>query len=80
MIQKVSNISFEGKFHFNGYSKHTPKTRPYREFEFMPELQDKNPIKELCKKIFAGIKNIFKQTEKENLEHVETYRCTTIEM
>ena len=49
MINKVDNISFLGRFHFNGYSKHTPITKPYKEFYFMPELQKQNPIKKIFK-------------------------------
>ena len=59
MISPVNNVNFEGKFHFNGYSKHTPKTRPYREFEFMPELQKKNQIKEFFKNIVNRFMSIF---------------------
>ena len=58
MIKKVDNVSFSGKFHFNGYSKHTPKMQPYKEFYFMPELQTKNPVKNFFNQIMNGIRNL----------------------
>jgi len=47
MITSICNVNFQGRF--CRYSSHTPKMRPYKEFEFMPELQKKNPGKELFK-------------------------------
>ena len=58
MINKVNNISFSGKFHFSGYSKHTPKPRPYEEFHFMPELKNENPIKKFFKRMIESYKGI----------------------
>lgn len=52
MLNKINSITFEGKFHLNGYSKHTPKSKPYDKYHFMPELQTKNPIKRFFEKIF----------------------------
>ena len=58
MINKINSISFEGRFHLNGYSKHTPKAQPFGEFYFMPQLQKQNPIKSFIKKILNSIKGI----------------------
>ena len=63
MINKVDNVNFSGRIHWNGFSKHTPQTKPYSEFYFMPELQRKNPIKEFFKKMaeeFNDIRNSLK--------------------
>jgi hypothetical protein len=59
MITPVDNVNFQGKFHFNGYSKHTPKERPYRYAEFMPELQTKNRVKAYFVNIINKIMSIF---------------------
>ena len=56
MINAISSVSFQSRF--GKYSSHTPKMRPYREFEFMPELQDKNPIKNFFKKMVEEYKAI----------------------
>ena len=57
MINKIDNTSFQCRFRFHKYSTHTPKFRPYREFEFMPELQNKNPLKEFIN----SIKKVYQQ-------------------
>lgn len=49
MIQAINSTNFQGRF--GRYSSHTPKIRPYKEFEFMPELQDKNFVKEIFKNV-----------------------------
>lgn len=36
--------------------------RPYREFEFMPELQDKNQLKEFMKATNKTVKKIYNAT------------------
>ena len=66
MINKVDNVSFSGRFHLNGYSKHTPISRPYKEFEFMPELQRQNPIKNFFKKMIEDFKGICDAMKPEN--------------
>ena len=64
MMNKVDNISFSGRFHFNGYSKHTPVARPFEEFHFMPELKKtENPIKKFFKRmadVYKGIREAMK--------------------
>ena len=49
MIQAINSTNFQGRF--GKYSSHTPKMRPYKEFEFMPELQNKNPVKKIFKNV-----------------------------
>lgn len=59
MINKIDSTSFQSRYLFKGCSKHTPKMRPYREFEFMPELQKQNTIKKLFKNIVECFKSIY---------------------
>ena len=56
MIHAVNNTNFQGKF--CRYSSHTPKARPYREFEFMPKLQKPNPIKKFFSRLIEEYKGI----------------------
>ena len=40
--------------------------RPYREFEYMPELQNKKiSLKDICKKMYADFKDILKAVKPE---------------
>ena len=81
MITPVDNLNFQGRFHFNGYSKHTPKSIPYKEFYFMPELQKKNLIKEFFNKLvgcFKGLKETRSiQSNSANGENIKEF--STIE-
>ena len=74
MINKINNISFEGRFHLNGYSKHTPKARPFEEFHFMPELQKQNSVKEFFKNMYKTMKDIVSATKPGNLEKTENVK------
>ena len=49
MITPVDKVNFKGRLF--GYKTSVPKPRTYRYGEFMPELQDKNPIKEFFNKL-----------------------------
>ena len=80
MIQAVNIVNFQGRF--GRYSSHTPKVRSYREFEFMPELQKQNHIKNFFKQMYEtykGICDAMKPEKKECFE-MNDYRCTTIEI
>lgn len=60
MINKIDKVTFNSKFYFNGYSKHTPIEKPYKEFYFMPELKKQNTLIDFFKNLKNKIKNIFK--------------------
>ena len=60
MINKIDSTSFQSRFHMNGFSKHTPKMRPYEELHFMPELQTQNPIRKFFKNTVEYFKVLFK--------------------
>ena len=56
MISAINSVSFQRRF--GGYSTHTPKMRPYKELEFMPELQKQNFIKIFIKNLKEVYKSI----------------------
>ena len=64
MISKIqntnNNISMQAKcrLFLRKYSTHTPAPRPYKEFEFQPELQEKSPVKKFLDYIVENIINI----------------------
>ena len=80
MINAINNINFQNRF--GRYSSHTPKMRPYKEFEFMPELQRQNPIKQIIKRMVETYKGICEamKPEKEKCFERNDCRGTTIEI
>lgn len=72
MINKINNISFQSKFHINGYSKHTPKAKPFDEYYFMPQLKEKkNPIKNFFKNMIQTAKDIMDASKTEFKEETK---------
>ena len=85
MISSVDNVSFCGwtsciksilPRKLVGYSKHTPKMQPYREFQFMPELQTKNQIKKFFQNMIDNIKGIRKAMKPEQNSAVKSTGIT----
>ena len=83
MINAINNVNFERRFHLNGYSKHTPKTKPYDEFYFMPELKKQNPVKRFFNKIvedFKGIRDAMKPKKEECFQDIKLVNGSTTEI
>ena len=60
-----TNINLKGR-RFS-FSKHTPKSLPFEEFHFMPELKkNENPIKKFFKRMADAYKGIREAMKPEN--------------